>query len=127
MYIINIKFEDWYEEYIGDTVNKKLLRVKSFQSLCDTIPINHPQPDEPLYIVSCGIQSYTFFYNDNILVKISENTRKLNYHMKENVFIAVEPSGLRAVSADSFEHKSIRNVWLYGNKYISRFKELLKE
>ena len=62
MFIRNKIVDLWHQEYIIDTINKKLLRVRTYFQICDTFVVDSHDPTRPLsFKTACGSMAYTFF------------------------------------------------------------------
>ena len=123
MFIRNVQFEDWYEEYIVDTVNKNLLRVKFYRIMIDTLPIHHAFV-EPFFTISTSIQSYSFYYNENQLIEICDNMDHANYYTKDKDFIAKDKNGWRTINESDRDYLYFKIYWFYSNRFIKHFRHL---
>ena len=122
MFIRNVQFENWYEEYIIDTVNKNLLRVKFYRIMIDTLPIHHAFV-EPFFTISTSIESYSFYYKENQLIKVCDNIEHANYYTKGKDFITNDKNSWRwrAMSESSSEHLYFKIFWFYNNRFTKHF------
>jgi hypothetical protein len=125
MFIRNVQIEDWYEEYIVDTVNKNLLRVKFYRIMIDTLPIHHAFV-EPFFTINTSIQSYSFYYKENQLIKVCDNIEHASYYTKDKDFITNDKNSWRwrAMSESGSENLYFKTFWFYSNRFIKHFRHL---
>ena len=124
MFIRNIQVNGWYEEYIVDTVNKKLLRVKLFGDFdCDTNVVGHPDHEGNWrFVVNCRKEHFTFFYEDNYLVQVSDNNGKTTYYLlNEDVFLKPDLLNLNGSENSRWYFKYLTNL---SNRFLLHFRKL---
>lgn len=123
MFIRNIQVNGWYEEYIVDTVNKKLLRVKLFGNFdCDTNVMGHPDHEGNWrFVVNCRKEHFTFFYQDNYLVRVSDNGITTYYLLNEDVFLKPDLLNLNGSENSRWYFMYLMNL---SNRFLLHFRKL---
>ena len=126
MFIRNIQFNDWYEEYIVDTVSKNLLRVRFYRSQIDTLLAGHPDPITGKWpiVINDFVQSYTFYYKENQLIKICDNIGHADYYTMDKDFITNDKNSWRTIGELDRDYVYFKAFWFYNNRFVKHFLHL---